>query len=61
MEKLKALPGCSRGDSRALQGGGCSLRKEIQAGTIPVPPGSSRDPAGSRGEEEEAEPQLNQG
>lgn len=51
-------PGSSRGDNRALQGVGCSLRKEIHAGTTPVPSGSSRDPAGSRGEEEEAEPRL---
>lgn len=44
LEKLNSVPGSSRGDNRALQGVGCSLREEIQAGTIPVPSGSSRDP-----------------
>lgn len=58
MEKLNPVPGSSRGDSRALRGVGCSLRKEIPAGTTPVPSGSSRDPASSRGEEEEAVPWL---
>lgn len=58
MEELNPPPGSSRGDNGALHGLGCSLRMEIQAGMIPVPLGSVRDPAGSRGEEEEAEPWL---